>query len=591
MTSPKNQLAALGPLARQLVRLRVWMGGRFRIGDLQATIFWAVLVGLLGGWISIGFREATDWLHGLLTGSPEGFVASFAAMPWWRRLLAPAIGGLLAGVTLYWGSRIRGRRNSTDYMEAVAIGDGNLPLRASLIKSVSAWFSGSSGASIGREGPLVQLAALAGSLIGRWLDFPLSRKRQIVACGAAAGIASAYNAPVSGAIFVVEIVLGSLAMETFGPLIISSFVAVFATRPFLGPDALYAAPSFTFAHNRELLPYLGLGVICGIGAAGFLRFLKSSKAVFSRLKLPTWAQPALGGAIVGALAIWYPEVAGNGKSLVFGVLHHPGTWQVLAMILLFKIVATGATFGSGAVGGVFTPTLFVGSALGYLVGTFASQCLPSWNLDPGAFGLVGMGAFLASATGAPVMAIVMLFELTLNDHILLPVVLASLSGYYVCRALYPHSLYENALSRKGSALVARHLASLRLLDLLRDDRHLLPATASFGAAARQFLQSSHDHLYVEEDGRYLGAIALKDISSYLDRQELESLIIARDLAHEDHPALLSTLSMAEALGTFATSGFERLPVMDRSRKMLGVVTKSDVLLLLAGNPDKPGQTR
>lgn len=586
MQSDSGKKAPLSALTRRLIRLRIWVSTRFQLSELQATIFWAAFVGYSGAWISIGFREATEWLHAILTGSHEGFVASFAAMPWWRRLLVPGLGGLLAGLTLYFGNRLKSKGNSTDYMEAVVLGNGNLPVRASLVKSISAWFSGASGGSIGREGPLVQLAALAASIIGRWMNFPLSRKRQIVACGAAAGIASAYNAPIAGAFFVAEIVLGTLAMEAFGPLVISSMVAVLTTRSYEGGAALYSAPIFTFQENRELLPYLLLGGLCGAGAAGFLWFLKKCEHAFGTLKLPAWARLALGGLIVGALSILHPEVAGNGRSLVFGILNHPGTWQTLAVILLFKVAATGATFGSGAVGGVFTPTLFAGSALGYLSGTLAAYLLPSWNLDPGAFGLVGMGAFLAAATGAPVMAIIMLFELTLNYQVLIPVMLASLTGYYVCRSITSRSLYADALLRKGAAVVARHLASLQLRDLIQVDRQALPSTATFGTIARQFLQSRYDFIHVEEQGKLLGAIALLDIRPFLEQQELESLLIAKDLVRDNHPRLHENHSMAEALEIFAESGIERLPVVNHHQELLGVIHRNDVLLFLSGRQGK-----
>ena len=590
MSSPNRAETPMGAVTRGLVRLRIWLGGRIRINEIQTTILWAALVGLMGAWVAIGFREATDWLHALFTGSHEGFVASFAAMPPWRRLLVPALGGLLAGLTLYWGSRLRGQGNSTDYMEAVVVGNGNLPVRASLVKSISAWFSASSGGSIGREGPLVQLSSLAASIAGRCLAFPLSRKRQIVACGAAAGIASAYNAPIAGAFFVAEIVLGSVAMESFGPLVISSVVATLATRSYYGAEAMYSAPVFVFGDNRELLPYLILGIVCGASAAGFLGFLKRCEWLFAKLRLPAWARLTLGGLIVGALSILHPEVAGNGKSLVFAVLHHPGTWQALAVILAFKILATGATFGSGAVGGVFTPTLFAGSALGYLFGVGSAHLLPGWNLEPGAFGLVGMGAFLAAATGAPLMAIIMLFELTLNYQILIPVMLASVVGYYVCRSITQRSLYADALLRKGAAVMARHLASLQLRDLILADKSLIPASFSFGAVAKQFLHSRHEYLHVEENRRFIGAIALQDIKPYLDQQELESFLIAKDLVRENSPRLQSTHSMAEALEIFANADRERLPVTDPENHLLGIITKNDILLFLAGKPRQAEMT-
>lgn len=579
----------LGRGTRRLVRLRIWLGERLRFTELQATLVWAAVVGFLGAWSSIGFKEATEWLHWVFTGHHEGYVDTFRAMPDWQRVAVPTVGGLLAGLTLMFGSRFKAAAHSADYMEAVVVGDGNLSVKPSLVKSISAWFSSASGASIGREGPLVQLSSLAASLAGRWLKFPLARRRQLVACGAAAGIASAYNAPIAGAFFVSEIVLGSMAMEAFGPLVVSSVVATLATRGYYGAEAMYATPVFTLHSNRELLPYLLLGLICGLMVPPFLALLKWGEKGFSALKLPAPARLALGGLVVGLLAMFRPEVAGNGRGLVFAVLHDPFTWQVLAVLLVCKLVATAATFGSGAVGGVFTPTLFTGAACGYLFGTAAAALLPEWGLEPGAFGLVGMGAFLAAATGAPVMAIIMLFELTLNYQILMPVMLASVVGYYVCRSLGSRQLYSEALQRKGAVAVAQHLATLKVGELMSADPATLKPEASFGEVAKAFLQSRHEFLHVVGEGRFLGAVSLHDIKPYLDQPELESLLIARDVMMEDFVRLQPGQTMGEALELFGRGEAERLPVTGPAGELLGTVTKNDVLLFLAGKPREAGK--
>lgn len=327
-----------------------------------------------------------------------------------------------------------------------------------------------------------------------------------------------------------------------------------------------------------------LGLLCGALAPLFLGFLKWSESGFGKLNLPDWARLALGGLIVGLLAVAHPQVTGNGRSLVFSILHYPGAWQALAVIFVFKIIATGATFGSGAVGGVFTPTLFTGAALGYLFGVAAAALLPNWGLEPGAFGLVGMGAFLAAATGAPVMAIVMLFELTLNYQILMPVMLASVVGYYMCRSLTSRSLYKDALARKGAAAVAQHLAMLKIGDLMQADAGTVSPLAPFGEIVRRFLHSRHDFLHVVDNGHLLGAISLHDIKSYLDHPELDSSVIAEDVMRYDQPCLRPEMSMTEALDFFASTGSDRLPVTDASSRFLGVITESDVLLFLAGKP-------
>lgn len=579
-----EQASALGKGARRLVRGRIWISEHVRISELQATLLWAALIGLAGAASSMVFREATESIHQLATGHAGSYVASFAQLPWWQRIVVPTVGGLLAGLTLFFGSRFKAKGNSTDYMEAVVVGNGSLPVRASLVKSVSALFSGATGASIGREGPLVQLSSLVASVVGGWMKFSLPRRRQLVACGAAAGIASAYNAPIAGAFFVAEIVLGSMAMDALGPLVISSLIATLTTQAYLGSEALYAAPVFTLHGNRDFLAYITLGVVCGFLAPLFLKFLRVSETVFAKLKLPAYFRLTLGGLIVGLLAIYRPEVCGNGRSLVFAILNHPGTWQALGIVLGCKLLATGATFGSGAVGGVFTPTLFTGAALGYLFGELCALGLPGWGLEPSAFGLVGMGAFLAATTGAPVMAVMMIFELTLNYQILMPVVLAGILSYYICRSITSHSLYGDALKRKGQRVVTERLATLKVGDLMNPLNEFVNAEAGFGVVARAFLQSRHDFISVVENGRFVGIISLHDIKPYLDQPELESLLIAKDVMREDTARLEENQTMDEALHLFARTESERLPVINTQSELLGTVTKSDVLLFLAGIP-------
>jgi CIC family chloride channel protein len=589
---PATSQGQLSKITRRLVHLRIWLADHLRVNELQATLIWAAIIGFLGAWTSIGFKEATEWLHHLFTGvEGKDYIESFKTIPLWLRVLVPTLGGLLAGLTLLFGSRFTARQNSTDYMEAVVVGDGNLSVKVSLVKSVSAWFSGASGASIGREGPLVQLSSLVASVAGRFLGFPLARKRQLVACGAAAGIASAYNAPIAGAFFVAEIVLGSVAMEAFGPLVIASVVATLTTHAFEGGAAIYEAPVFSMHGNHELLLFLALGLACGLCTPLYLKLMRGGEKVFALMKLPVWARLMVGGLIVGLLAVFRPEVVGNGSSLVFDVLHNDMvnasyTWQVLAVVFVCKLLATAATFGSGAVGGVFTPTLFSGAAFGYLVGVAASAMLPDWGLDPGAFGLIGMGAFLAAATGAPIMAIIMIFELTLNYQILMPVMLASVVAYYVCRSLNPNTLYGEALKRKGAAAVAQHLSTLKVGDLMVPDRGTLSPNASFGEVAKAFLQSRYEFIHIVQDDRFLGVISLHDIKPYLDQPELESLLIARDVMRDDFVRLQPEQTMNEALDLFGQAEAERLPVTSITGALLGSVTKTDVLLFLAGKPKR-----
>ncbi|MCA8959942.1 MAG: ClcB-like voltage-gated chloride channel protein [Planctomycetes bacterium] len=570
---------------RILFRLRVWLAVVLRPTELQVLLVWAGIIGVVGALSSHLFRAATDAIHAFATGNPGNYVESLAGVAWWRRILVPAVGGAIAGAVLHYGARLRRSETSSDYMEAIVVGDGRVAFRQSVVKCFSAFFSASSGASIGREGPLVQLAAMLAALPGRWLTFSLPKRRQLVACGAAAGIASAYNAPIGGAFFVAEIILGSLAMESFGPLVVSSVVATLVTRALENATALYGATSFVLHGHAEVLAYVILGLCCGLIAPLYLRFLRGWEALFQRLPIHRIAKLTIGGAVVGTLAVVHPEVCGNGQSVVYSILHDPWAWRALVIVLLFKVVATGATFGSGAVGGVFTPTLLTGASLGYLFGLLVSVVAPYTGLDPSAYALVGMGAFLAAATGAPVMAIVMLFELTLNYEILMPMMLACVFAYYVCRAFETKFLYGEALERKGAAVVAEQLAGLNVRDLLRPEPLTIERTSSFREIAEAFLQNRFNYIYVVGgDQRYLGVVALHDVKGQLDNPELARILIAEDLLRDDFPTVTLGHSLEEALRLFERSGSERLPVLesgDRPR-LVGALAKTDLLLHLLG---------
>lgn len=568
----------------RVLRLRVWIAERIRPSDLQVTLAWAGIIGSAGAAASVAFRQLTAWVHYLFTGHYGGYVETFVHLPWWQRLILPAIGGALAGVTLLLGSRWVPKKISTDYMEAVVVGDGVVPARLSLVKCASALLSIASGASIGREGPLVQLSAMIASAVGRWRRVPTMQRRLLVACGAAAGIASAYNAPIGGALFVAEVVLQSLAMESFGPLVFASVIATLTTRQLLGGTALYEIPSIAMRSNWEILPHAALGLCAGLSAPGFLRLLRVSENFFARLRLPLYLRLALGGLIVGALAIVWPEVCGNGYTTVNSILRDAWPWRALLAVLAFKLLATSASFGSGAVGGVFTPTLFVGASLGCIVGQAAAYLWPALGITPQAYTIVGMGAFLAGTTHAPLMAILMLFEMTLDYQIILPLMLAAVIAHYVSSAFEKNSIYAESLRRKGGGDFRRHLSESRVADLMKPNPAHVTENANFGAIAQNFITHRFNYLYVvDEAKRFKGAVALHDIKSYLHQPDLAECVIARDIMREDFPSIAPGCSLSEALSRFSHHDGERLPILDgaEGRTLIGTISKSDLILALA----------
>jgi CIC family chloride channel protein len=553
-----------------LLRLRTRAARLFRLSDAHTMLVWSVIVGVAGAFATIAFREGIALLQRLFTGSDGGLVDMARALPWQTRILLPTFGGLAAGFMLLIARRGQDKKSSTDYMEAVAIGDGVVPVHLSLWRSVSSLFTIASGGSIGREGPMVQLAALAASLIGRVVHFDPPRLRLLVACGAAAGITSAYSAPIAGAFFVTEIVLGSIAMESFGPVVVASVVANITMREFAGYRPPYEMPAFPPIAGIEVLPFVGLGLLCGALAPQFLRLIDGSKAGFKRLPLPLPLKLALGGLAVGILSVGSPDVWGNGYSVV----------NALVMVLVFKVLATAATVGSGAVGGVFTPTLFMGGVLGSLFGLGVHSLLPMHTSAPFAYAMVGMGAFLAGATQAPLMAIMLIFEMTLSYQVVLPLMLSCVVAYFVARAIGNRSMYDITLHRNREEQERMRLRSTQMRELIRPPQTVVQPSATVQDMTRVFLEYPVKYLYVTDDsGSFLGVVALKDITSDLLAKHDTSARTAADYLQPHFDVLTPDMPLGVALQHFLAFQGERLPVVESVArpKLAGVVYKTSLL--------------
>ncbi len=567
----------------RLLRLRVWLTELLRPRDLQVTLFWAGLVGFIGGLSSVLFRKCIHIVQWVFTHHQEDIAKAAISLPWEIRLMIPTLGGLIAGWVIHLGMRFTRGQSSTDYMEAIVVGDGVIRSRPSLVKSVSSLMTIASGGSIGREGPMVQLAAMLASWIGRHAHVSVPRLQLLVACGAAAGIASAYNAPIAGSLFVAEIILGSIAMESFGALVFSSVIAVLTIRQFFGSEPIFETPAFYLVSSWEMVVYLILGLLVGVTACGFLRLLRESERLFLSWNVPIYVRMVVGGFIVGLISIYSPHILGNGYSVVDSMLHEDWMWGALGMVLVCKLAATAATVGSGAVGGVFTPTLFIGAALGSLWGVPVHALWSGTTATPHAYALVGMGCFLAATTRAPLMAILMLFEMTLDYSIVLPLMLGCVTAYYTASSIEKGSIYAESLERKKLSQPEIPVSKKRVRDLIKLVPPTILETADFAEIAKCFVLNQYNYLYVvDSENRFRGVISLHDMKTHLNRSVIAQLVTAYDLMDGKFPVVTPETSVEETVAIFSRYDSEQLPVVERGpeRKLLGSVSKTDLLLML-----------
>lgn len=571
---------------QQLLRLRQHL----KLSEQTFHLLLAGVVGIVGGFVNLMFYFSTEALKELVLRHRGDLVEIAEGLSWWQLLAAPTLGGLAAGMCLYWGLRLVGHQGAANLLEVVVAGNGRLPIRTGLIRALSSMLSISTGASVGREGPITQLSATVASRLGQWAGWQPYRLRMLVACGAAAGMASAYNAPIGGAVFAAQIVLGNFSMNLFAPLLFASVVAAMVSRSVFGIEPWYNVPTHVeFTRISQLPWFLLLGFFSGALGAMFLKFLRHSELLFSRLSGPLYWRMALGGLVVGALAIGFPGVWGNGYGAANQILHGHLPLDDLTGLFFAKLFATLITVGSGAVGGVFTPTLFLGAGLGALFGSLLHFAGVATTLPTAAFALVGMGSVLAATTHSPLLALIIVFEISLNYTLMPPLMVACAVSTLLSRRFQPESIYTEPLRQRGMEVEGESAqigaaTQQTVGDLMRDPIQPLKQTAKFREIADRFLTSANNFLPVVDDKQQLvGLVALQDLKEYLNAgPELES-VIAYDVMRPPPPCLTPNQKLLDALPVLLSSEQRNIPVVStpKERRLVGALVRAEALGLLS----------
>ena len=416
---------------------RVWLRSSF-LPEQNYLIILAVVVGVITGLGSVGFI----YVLGPIAGALERFGTA-------QLVLLPAIGGLLVGPIVYRFAREAKGHGVPEVMTALAARGGRIRKRVVSVKVVASSLTIGFGGAAGREGPMVQIGSAIGSTIGQWTKLTPNNVRTLVTCGAAGGIAATFNAPIAAAVFSMEVLIGRIHTD-FLLVLLTSLSSCMVARAFLGNFPAFMAPTYDLVSPWVELPvYFVMGTMIGVAAIGYVRLLYWSEDAFAAWTFPDYLKPAFGGLIVGLILWWFPQIYGAGFPAVESALWVRFSWQLLLGLFVAELLANCATLGSGGSGGVFSPSLYMGAMLGGAFGSFVHGYLPDSTAGSGAYAMVGMAAFFAATAKAPTTSILIVFEMTNDYRIMLPLMAATVGSVYISHRMSAYSVYTLKLHRRG----------------------------------------------------------------------------------------------------------------------------------------------
>ncbi len=573
----------------------------------------AIVVGLAGGFGSVlfyktimGFRQfffgtVAGWLTGttdfysfFLRTSGEGkiLIIEFAAnvpLPLFRLgllLLIPIFGAMFVAAFIQRFAPEAEGHGVPEVMASVARKGGIIPPHVAIVKIIASALSISTGGSVGREGPSVQIGAAIGSAFGQFFKMSSDRVKVLVGCGAAAGIAASFNAPIAGALFASEIILTDFAVSTFSPLIVSSVIAVAVSRTFLGDEpAFHDIPTYEFNHFLELPLYALLGVLAGVMAIYFIHLLYRVEDGLAKVKSHYLVRAAIGGAIVGCIGLFLPQLFGTGYELITSALAGRLFPLILLLLVIIKPLTTGATLGGGGSGGVFAPTLFMGAVLGDLFGQATQTIFPTLQSSPGVFALVGMAALVSGVIRAPLTGILIIFEITGSYEIILPLMLASVTSALVAQRLESDTIYTIKLKRRGIHVGKEGdvaiLSKIKVGEVMISKFEPIKLGTPAQEVVARIKESNFDLFPVTGDEHHLiGTISFQELRSVLAEPEaLLDMLIVDDFANRDFLTVTANSTLLEALHSFSVRDVSALPVVDnqKRKRLVGILRRPDVL--------------
>lgn len=556
--------------------------------DELFMLFISIIIGVLAGYGNLIFRFLIEFFQKLFFGnSNEAMLYILKEQPFYKILLAPAIGGLIVGLISLLFKSAKGH-GVPDVLKAVVLGKKVSPFVA-IIKTISSSLTIGSGGSAGREGPIIQIGAALGSGVGQLLKFTGNRLKTVLACGASGGLAATFNAPMGGAIFASEIIIGDFSLKTFSPIIVTSVIATVVSRHYLGDNITFSAPPYQFKNPLELIFYALLGIFCALIGILFIKVFYKTEEYFEKLTIPSYLKPALGGFILGLLALFSRRIMGVGYATIMDILNGNLVIPMLFILVFLKIIATSLTLSSGGAGGLFVPSLFIGAATGGLFGSIVHTLYPLHTAASGAYALVAMSAMLASTMRAPITAILIIFEITHSYQIILPLMICTIIANVMSNFLYNESIFTYPLTKKGikirKSTEESILNSINVKDvMIKDNIVTFKKSTPLYEIINAIQKATHLNFpVVDDDNNLIGMLSLDDIKSIMFDESVKPLLVADDICRKrDITYIYPNETLADAMSKMGLRDLGAMPVVEKTNnnklKLIGLLRRSDIII-------------
>ena len=556
------------------------IGERFRSSEFAFGIFLSVVIGIASGagafvfqWLIVSFQKLFF----------DGGARILAFMGHYYIILLPAIGGVILGLIIHFsGTREAKGHGVPEVMEAVTLRGGRIRSRVAVVKTFASAICIGSGGSVGGEGPIIQIGATIGSVLGQKLNLSSDWIKTLVASGAAGGISAVFNAPIAGTFFAHEVILGRMFTRHFGFVVISSVIANAVAHALPGEFEAFNPLNYELATNWGLILFFLLGAGCALVAFIFMSVLDKTEGIFDKVKLPDYIKPGLGGIAVGVIGLYNLHLLGTGYDGIEQALLGKIGIATLGGLLVFKILATSFTLGSGGSGGVFAPSLFLGVMFGGAFGDLANRVLPTFIAPSGAFAMVGMAAVFAAMAHAPITAILIVTEMTRNYAIILPLMMAVVVSTFISVKLNPESIYTAKHMRRGINLHPHEevdvLEKVIAADVMACDFPSVAPEMKLTELADLFSRKKyHGYPVIDKDGNLKGVVTLADIEARLATADKDYIVA--DIATKNLITAYPDESLHDILHNVEASEIGLIPVVDRENpaKLIGILRRHDII--------------